>query len=703
MASATDIITYVGVPLTVMGIMPILWNFCKAFWIRFRLSQTIPWELRPFYTLSADGANGEVTVVINSISCVHPGLWPDELKRTGVQCNLSPGTRFKRWSHRVFYRLLYKCEPMHKKLSSVWNKIMSRWSIRERVAFSDTDADNHVGKYMRENPSLPAVWTWNNNKSLEPEPFCLSEPDLLFRPWMAVAAKLGLCVHKESEYSHGLFLKRPALRFTVSTDMEIPKNPELAMDGTDFLWLALALGVDPFFFDPTKPNFNGESLRSYSEPVMRFLEIDGDWYFEVTRDAKKQQHSIRRALAWVNVMCSERDGNVYCRPLRSPKSDETPLTKQSFHLKHFQPFKYQHSNPANNRRALAAALSWGLYEYFEPVSQWMVEIQERSLCYLYGLEKSGALLKKLGALFCRNKVVVAVYNGPPNSSDVASEAPTEDPIEYHMIEFIGTPIAMGEEGNDENEEGRCMELIEKTQGRDEENQEKGCSARAPRKEIIGQEVNRSDVEWFHQRLNQAFERSEYVQKSHHVGMTLRRIGERIRARRDTFALSNRDFVTELEEDFPQLKEEAKPPLQPGLCCMPIGGGRWEPDSLTETLWNHEKFQELRESLDEYRSTQTEEQEGEWGEDMEFLAHVILGCQLWGMRQCEPWEVQETSVSDLQQIRQGLEDCDYSDIDDLCHLLEEAAGRAESGFYTASKEPICDLLDKFRSKGTVYLI
>ncbi|KAK8156667.1 hypothetical protein BKA80DRAFT_312969 [Phyllosticta citrichinensis] len=156
-------ITYIGVPLTVMGIMPILWNFLKAFLIRFRLSQTVPWELRPFYTLSADAANGDVTVVIDSVSCVHPGLWPDE--KAGVQCTLTPGMMFKRWSHRVFYRLIYKCEPVYTKIYSMWNNFMFRWfpSIQEDMYAIDTDAGNQVGELANENQSLPTVWTWSAN------------------------------------------------------------------------------------------------------------------------------------------------------------------------------------------------------------------------------------------------------------------------------------------------------------------------------------------------------------------------------------------------------------------------------------------------------------------------------------------------------------------------------------------------------------
>ncbi|KAK7529985.1 uncharacterized protein J3D65DRAFT_607655 [Phyllosticta citribraziliensis] len=308
MASATDVITYVGVPLTVMGIMPILWNFLKAFLIRFRLSQTIPWELRPFYTISADAANGDVTVVIDSISCVHPGLWPDE--KTGVQYTLSPGMMFKRWSHRAFYRLMYKCEPIYTK----------------------------------------------------------------------------------------------------------------------------------------------------------------------------------------------------------------------------------------------------------------------------------------------------------------------------------------------------------------------------------------------------FTRSAYVKRSQHVGKSLRRIGERLKECQNDFVSESKareaavDVFAELEKDYKQ-------PLQPGSYCMRLGSPSLE-EILFGHIFSHQKFRQLQELLKGYKNAQAEV--GAWDDDLTFLAHVIMGCKMWDMLQCEPWEADENIVSDMQQIRQKLEDPSL-DVDKVCQLLEEAAGRAECGIYTAPKEPICDLFEKFRSKGTVYLI
>lgn len=68
-------ITYVGVPLTVAGVLPLLWNMFKALWIRYQLSNSIPLDYQRFFSLIADPAAGKVTVVGRTPRLAQPGLW----------------------------------------------------------------------------------------------------------------------------------------------------------------------------------------------------------------------------------------------------------------------------------------------------------------------------------------------------------------------------------------------------------------------------------------------------------------------------------------------------------------------------------------------------------------------------------------------------------------------------------------------------
>lgn len=70
-----DQITYIGVPLTVAGVIPLLWNMGKALWIRRKLLKSISPELRDYYSLIADPAAGTVTVVARTPRLALPGLW----------------------------------------------------------------------------------------------------------------------------------------------------------------------------------------------------------------------------------------------------------------------------------------------------------------------------------------------------------------------------------------------------------------------------------------------------------------------------------------------------------------------------------------------------------------------------------------------------------------------------------------------------
>ncbi|KAM0800314.1 hypothetical protein BDR22DRAFT_963277 [Usnea florida] len=70
MPNATDIITYIGVPLAVLGVMPLLWNMVKSFIIRYRLQYrwqySFPKDARKHYSFIMDPAAGTVTVGVDA-------------------------------------------------------------------------------------------------------------------------------------------------------------------------------------------------------------------------------------------------------------------------------------------------------------------------------------------------------------------------------------------------------------------------------------------------------------------------------------------------------------------------------------------------------------------------------------------------------------------------------------------------------------
>ncbi|KAG5804338.1 hypothetical protein H9Q74_009885 [Fusarium xylarioides] len=60
MASASDIITYGGVPLTIIGVMPLIWNFVASLIIFHRLRSSIPDRARGFFKLTLNPVAGSV-------------------------------------------------------------------------------------------------------------------------------------------------------------------------------------------------------------------------------------------------------------------------------------------------------------------------------------------------------------------------------------------------------------------------------------------------------------------------------------------------------------------------------------------------------------------------------------------------------------------------------------------------------------------
>lgn len=69
-------ITYIGVPLAVLGVLPILWNTVRSLWIRHYLASLIPTKALKNVSLMVDPAAGVVLVVLDNLEL----RWRDLLR-----------------------------------------------------------------------------------------------------------------------------------------------------------------------------------------------------------------------------------------------------------------------------------------------------------------------------------------------------------------------------------------------------------------------------------------------------------------------------------------------------------------------------------------------------------------------------------------------------------------------------------------------
>ncbi|KAL1394202.1 hypothetical protein HDK64DRAFT_17046 [Phyllosticta capitalensis] len=392
MPTAADIITYVGVPLTVLGILPILWNIVKAFVIRYRLSSFLPWELRQFFNLSADPANGNVMVYVPQLQCVNLNLGYEDVEK---ELPLSKSMRFRRWSHKAFQRLISR-------------STVRDWTQKNQMG----PADPFEIVQLRPQEEIPFE---------VPKPshaFQIVTPKYLYCPWMMVAINCGLGIRR-SHISDGI-------RFTVNFDMVIEKHVPLAIGWHSFIFLALALGVDISSLHSTLhstqkefelPKFYSDEHDTFTI-VIRGSKAVEPWRFYFRPDSSND-YSAHRVLGWLNIMEIESDGNLLCQALGN-KNLFRPI-KEIF----VDPYNWG-SDPQHCKDPVAAALSWLFYESrvweqhdrcILPVSQPMLEMRERSVCFL----------RAFGGFQALKKMAQSLLNGP-DDRDTIGDFRDGDPV-----------------------------------------------------------------------------------------------------------------------------------------------------------------------------------------------------------------------------------------------------------------------------------
>jgi hypothetical protein len=62
------------VPLAVLGVLPILWNVVRSFWIRHHLTSLIPAKARKDVSLTIDPASGVVIAVLDKLELTSQGV-----------------------------------------------------------------------------------------------------------------------------------------------------------------------------------------------------------------------------------------------------------------------------------------------------------------------------------------------------------------------------------------------------------------------------------------------------------------------------------------------------------------------------------------------------------------------------------------------------------------------------------------------------
>ncbi|KAL1394213.1 hypothetical protein HDK64DRAFT_17159 [Phyllosticta capitalensis] len=402
MPTASDLITYIGVPLTVLGMVPILYNFGKALWIRYKLSSSIPWPLRQYYTLITDPASGTVTVVA-------PKAWVPRFDRLFHEDSAfehlgsNQGWFSKTRRHRVFYRIMRRFKRGHKATIGLFRPV----SKTPPRVFSTSLA----GFSKPEDPWMPALEPSPINDTSSKEVFRVNAADLLYRPWMSLFMKCNVGLQP-----YGILeCENEEVHFKVDIDWRIAYAPRVKeIPWFAFVLLALGLGVKFIGFDPKgKEVFLYSCMDNdglgYLPPMFRFFVFDDEWTFR-PEPMLSHSFSIRTALAWVSVMCLGRADSRTCRPLGRLREESVPSTildssgrcqmpvaSSYYHIETF-------ADAAEDMRdLLSAATTWMFYQHrcrksgdaFLPVGQRLLETRQRILCRFQELDEEKCLEREI--------------------------------------------------------------------------------------------------------------------------------------------------------------------------------------------------------------------------------------------------------------------------------------------------------------------
>ncbi|KAK8243449.1 hypothetical protein HDK90DRAFT_123545 [Phyllosticta capitalensis] len=402
MLSGPDLIAYIGVPLTLTGLVQIF-ILGKALWIFCHLYLSVPKELRSFYSLYPDPSSGTVLVIVKTPVCTRPGL----LEAMKIEkAPLSNRQSLQKWWLETGENLKAVCNGLLQGSGFPNNNSTNIDPTAEEKAIGMQDSfSGNPGPYLMEH-------------LLRPKRFKIEPLDKLRRSWMDAAIHCGFTMSHDPK-DHPKAQNKLSIRLRVDQTFDLERSTPMAMRWSDFVWFALALGVNVLEFPPIQTiekvalsdvYTSREAMLVYNDGVNRHAELI---------PGRNYAYSIQRALAWFEVMCFRNTfGTVSLRRLGDPRVN---LLRPDI-FDSFNPKAPDFDDP------LDAALTWTSYlktrqrsteesaqhgQDSEPdlhqeqsnslrdfhVSQRLLEIREKSLCYLKRLDDGDLLEGILFSLF----------------------------------------------------------------------------------------------------------------------------------------------------------------------------------------------------------------------------------------------------------------------------------------------------------------
>jgi hypothetical protein len=372
-------ITYIGVPLTVAGVLPLLWNMIMAIRIWVKLKKSIPLRYREYYSLLPDPAAGKVTAVARTPSLELPGLWST------------------------------KAGPHNSAKASLPKRKTALPSLADHVAFVP------IAPALSGSTASRLI-TNGDGIMMSFRSFSVPRQGLLGRTWMTLAEQCALVLGspQDDENVYGTKLEREEedeVRFLVESDMNANAPTPLRMTWAQFVWLSLALGVRPY--DAAWHGIYPCTLKdSQGNALITLFESDGQLFARLFTE-RDISYSLNRAFAWHNVIL-EREG---LWPLGWQRKSHVPLSSVQISpglstfldtkdLEHGAGSALRGKEVQDCEDPLASACRWMLYDRRHrsitgnsiPVSQQMMEFRERTLCHLHLLDKKGQLEENIRLL-----------------------------------------------------------------------------------------------------------------------------------------------------------------------------------------------------------------------------------------------------------------------------------------------------------------
>ncbi|KAK8217876.1 hypothetical protein IWZ01DRAFT_562619, partial [Phyllosticta capitalensis] len=717
MPTASDLITYIGVPLTVLGMIPILYNFGKAIWIRYRLSRTIPWPLRQHYTLITDPASGTVTVVA-------PKDWEVNLwcPFTYIERSSDSTCCITKWRHRIFYGLIHGSMWRISRSLILWSRFLDRhmhpdWETDDPYLWNSTWGDPTHGPNK---PLIPALESYpGNGVSLAQEIFFPLLRDTFYFPWMTFAMRCNLRLAPKDH-----------VRFIVDSDWKIEAHPRMPLKWRSFVFLALGLGVNILKFDPercfglaeqfdpeieshleSESYLESESHLGYGfDPVqkstsilsfhgyetLRFYFSGDNWMFQLIPECA-HSFSIRTALAWLNVMSLERAGSKVYRSVAQTPDPEGLLASSSASGSASSPTSHSASNPASppaSHSTSSPASCPASSTASRPASNPASSSASGSASSLPSTISSSSAFPPLNTIDRRLEFYAEHAEGISNPISAAiiwmfyrnhcrQSGDIFLPISQQLLEVREIELLHLKTLDDENRlESEITGLF---------NGPGGCEA--PHCTQILAE------------LRNVFESSSFVKLSQIFHLALKSSRNKI--------INHQEHASSACGNKCTAMTDARNEVQNINSAISSAWGYRSLESIASSmvtsesvefgqLMSYPKAMELRRKFDPLQNDEAVEEQDIPGE-LRMMARVLLALSPWDEAPRAEWAMKADMASRLHQIQEKLEALD-EDTHELLQLLDDTARMAEGGLYTAPRcSLIKDVLGHPNAPKTVYLI